>query len=64
MKNKNSINTLITLGNAAALTAAIAKRVLGEQVASSFAGTELTDAHIHQLTQTVVQRVIAKKVGL
>lgn len=64
MKNKDSIKTLVTLGNAAALAAAISKKVLGDQVAASFVGTELTDNHIHQLTQTVIQREITKKVGL
>ena len=63
MKNVESANTLVVLANASELVAAIAGEVLGDGIASTFAGAELTTNAIHQLAQTQFQATVSTYLG-
>lgn len=58
MKHKQTLTTLVTLGNAAELVALAAEKVLGVEVASTFAGAPLGRDIIHQQAQSIFQRKI------
>jgi hypothetical protein len=63
MKNAQSVTTIVTLGNAAELTAAVAEKILGGEVADTFSGAPLTKELVYQLAQTTFQKKIAQDLG-
>jgi ABC-type amino acid transport system permease subunit len=63
MKNVESANTLVVLANATELTARIAAKVLGNGIASTFAGAELTTGAIHSLAQSQFQAAVSTYLG-
>jgi hypothetical protein len=58
-----TLTTIVTLGNAAELVAQVAEKVLGKEVADTFAGSPLSKDMVHQLSQSVFQKKIAKELG-
>lgn len=63
MINQNSAMTAATLANAADLAANIAQGVMGNEVATTFNGSELTRATIYNLAQVTFQSKVASKLG-
>jgi len=55
MKNLSSLQTVVTLANAAELTAGIAKEVLGNDVADSIEGSELTSDVVRDIALAQIQ---------
>jgi hypothetical protein len=56
MKNLSSLQTVLTVANAAELTAAIAKEVLGNDVADSVEGSELTSDVVRDIAVAQIQQ--------
>jgi hypothetical protein len=55
MKNITSLQTVVTLANAAELTAGIAKEVLGNDVADAVEGSELTSDVVRDIALAQIQ---------
>jgi hypothetical protein len=56
MNNLSSLHTVLTVANAAELTAAIAKEVLGNDVADSVEGSELTSDVVRDIAVAQIQQ--------
>jgi hypothetical protein len=56
MNNLSSLQTVLTVANAAELTAAIAKEVLGNDVADSVEGSELTSDVVRDIAVAQIQQ--------
>lgn len=63
LNKPQSITTLLTATNAAELICAVSEKVLGDDVATSFAGAELNKQMISQLAQSVFEREISQSMG-
>lgn len=63
MKRKESEQTLVVLANAAELVNNIAQGVIGNEVADTFAGNDLTRGVVYNLAQTQFQAAVTKIVG-
>lgn len=63
MKHLNSIQSVTTLGNANELVRVIAQGVLGNEVADTFNGSEISRGVIYNLSQTKFQEAVGKKLG-
>lgn len=63
MKNQNSVLTAAVLANGSDLVANIAIGVIGNEVANTFAGSQLTVAAIHNLSQVTFQAKTANYLG-
>lgn len=59
----NNAETVATLANGAQLAAAIAARVISGQASQKFNGMDLEENQIINLTQSVFQSELLKKVG-
>lgn len=55
MKNQASLNTVVTLANAAELVCGIAKEVLGNDVADMVEGNELSTAVVRSMAMVQIQ---------
>jgi hypothetical protein len=55
MKNPASLQTVVTLANAAELVCGIAKEVLGNDVADMVGGNELTTGAVRSMALTQIQ---------
>lgn len=63
MKNVNSLQTVVTLANAAELVAGISKEVLGNDVADMVGGSELTAEVVRDIALAQIQSVHAVHAG-
>jgi hypothetical protein len=63
MKNIASLQTVVTLANAAELTAGIAKEVLGNDVADMVDGNELTTDVVRDIALAHIQSKLAIHTG-
>ena len=63
MKNRNSVNTIVVLANAAELVNNIAQGVIGNEVADTFDGSPLTTSLVHNLAQVQFQAAVTKYIG-
>ncbi len=63
MKSKQSTNTLVTLANGSELVAGIASKIIGNEVADTFNGSNITRGMLHQLAQTKFQSSISNVIG-
>ncbi len=63
MVNMESLQTVVTLANAAELTAAIAKDVLGNDVADMVEGNELTTDVVRDIALADIQSKLAIHTG-
>ena len=63
MKNQNSAMTIAVLANGSDLVANIAMGVMGNEVATTFNGSELTRAAIYNLSQVTFQAKTANYLG-
>ena len=61
MKHKQSLTTVVTLGNAAELVARVAEKVMGTEVAKTFSGQELNNQAVQRLAVSSMQKNIIKK---
>ena len=63
LSKKQSLSTLVVLAGMVDLTARVSEKIVGGEIASSFAGASLNKGMIAQLPQSVAQKVIAKTLG-
>lgn len=63
MKNKQSTTSVVVLANAGELVRTIAQGVLGNDVADTFAGSELSRDIVHGLAQSRFQASLSKQMG-
>jgi hypothetical protein len=63
MVNVESLQTVVTLANAAELTAGIAKEVLGNDVADMVEGSELTADVVRDIALANIQSKLAIHTG-
>lgn len=63
MKNPESISTLVVLANVNEVVAAVARNVLGNEVASTFDGQDISRAIVQNMAQTNIQADMAKYMG-
>lgn len=63
MQLRDSQQTLVTLANAAELACCIAKEVMGNEVADTLNGSELTRSALHSLAMAHFQRQFASYLG-
>lgn len=61
MKNQQSVNSVITLGVAGHLVSAIVQGVVGNEVADTLQGSEVTSELLQDLAQTEFQKVVVGK---
>lgn len=63
MQLRESEKTVVTLANAGELVRQISQQVLGNEVADTFNGNELTRGVIFNMAQVKFQGAVAKYVG-
>lgn len=63
MQKRLTLTTMVTLANSIELITGVAEKILGNEVATSFAGASLNKDMISQLAQSVFQKEIAKAMG-
>jgi len=61
MKYKQSVHSIVSLGNASELVAAIAKKVVGTEVADTLSGTPISDEVIMNLAQSSIEKVLVSQ---
>lgn len=61
MKYKQSVTSLVSLGNAAELVNAIAKKVVGTEVADTLSGSPISDEMIMNLAASSIEKVLVAK---
>ena len=57
-----SVETAIVLANGAELVSCIAREVVGNEVADTYAGSELTRSVIYNLAQTKFQSAVSNQI--
>ena len=63
MKLRQSERTLVTLANASELVVNISRAVIGNEVADTFNGENLTGSLIHDLAQSTFHKSLSKYIG-
>jgi hypothetical protein len=63
MNKMESIMTVTTLANGSELVRLVAQEVLGNEVADTFNGSELTRSVLYDLSQTKFQEALARRLG-
>ena len=64
MKHPESERTLVSLANASELVIGITHSIVGNEIADTFNGSQISRELLHKLAQTTFQTTLSKYIGV